>query len=206
MNTRAMVAHVPYRWLRFQRLPSGSAFSLAPTERRTLSLPASKARTIHEHLGRVCTHSSTRIAASIEIGVVLYRRDAERPKERAPAEAKFENSTQEQGCGPTSLDGRARSGPLSGSSISKRGDARMIHSPRRAQRQELKWCNGRHPVRSQTTFARQIDRAAPAQSILFLSRSPRASHPRVASQGRFPSNRDEARACRFLPKSPVATG
>jgi hypothetical protein len=73
----------------------------------------------------------------------------------------------------------------------------------RVPRWEVKWCNGRHPAPGQTLFARQIDRAAPAQSAPFLAR---CRHPRAASSRRFLSNRDEAKACHLLPWFPTTIG
>ena len=48
------------------------------------------------------------------------------------------------------------------------------------QRREAKWCNGRHPLPWQTSFARQTDRAVPAQSTLFLARGLESRHTNAA--------------------------
>src|SRR5262249_28326733 len=42
------------------------------------------------------------------------------------------------------------------------------HPPPHVQRREARWCNGPRPLLKQMSYARQIDRAAPAQLELFL--------------------------------------
>ena len=65
-------------------------------------------------------------------------------------------------------------------SVSARARRRSDGLPPCAQKRGAKWCNERHPLPWQRSFARQTDRAAPARSTLFLAHCLGAWHPGAA--------------------------